>query len=107
MPSATTGITPFYANKGYHPNLTVHPEHDLASTRMCDFVTDLDELHQELRKHISDAQCRYQLLADSRRLLAPEFKTGSQAFVKAQFFHMTQPSKKLSEKFLGPYEIIA
>ena len=30
--SATTGITPFFANKGYHPNLTVHPERDLAST---------------------------------------------------------------------------
>src|SRR5882724_6127825 len=30
-PSATTGITPFFANKGYHPNLTVHPECDLAS----------------------------------------------------------------------------
>src|SRR5882724_261641 len=26
--SATTGITPFFANKGYHPNLTVHPECD-------------------------------------------------------------------------------
>ena len=36
-----------------------------------------------------------------------EFKTGSQAFVKAQFFHTTRPSKKLSEQFLGPYELIA
>jgi hypothetical protein len=25
-PSATTGISPFFANKGYHPNLMVHPE---------------------------------------------------------------------------------
>ena len=107
MPSATTGITPFFANKGYHPNLTVHPERDLASARTRDFVTDLDELHQELRKHILDAQRQYQLSADSRRLPAPEFKTGSQAFVKAQFFRTTRPSKKLSEKFLGPYEIIA
>ena len=88
-PSATTGITPFFADKGYHPNLTVHPKRNLASTRARDFVTDLDELHQELWKHISDAQCRYQLSADSRRLPAPEFKTGSQAFVKAQFFHTT------------------
>ena len=64
-PSATTGITPFFANKGYHPNLTVHPEHDLASARACNFVTDLNELHQELRKHILDAQRRYQLSADS------------------------------------------
>src|SRR6266481_1186669 len=65
MPSATTRITPFYANKGYHPNVTVHPEHDLASARACDFITDLDELHQELKTHIADAQCRYQTTADS------------------------------------------
>ena len=25
-PSATTGVSPFYANKGYHPNITVYPE---------------------------------------------------------------------------------
>jgi hypothetical protein len=31
-PSATTGISPFFANKGYHLNLTVHPEWDLASS---------------------------------------------------------------------------
>src|SRR5712664_4594317 len=47
-PSATTGITPFFANKGYHPNITVHPERDLASARARDFVTDLDKLHQQL-----------------------------------------------------------
>ena len=30
-PSAMTSITPFYANKGYHLNITVHPKHDLTS----------------------------------------------------------------------------
>jgi len=25
-PSATTGVFPFFANKGYHPNLSVYPE---------------------------------------------------------------------------------
>jgi hypothetical protein len=25
-PHATTGISPFFANKGYNPNITVHPE---------------------------------------------------------------------------------
>jgi len=32
---------------------------------------------------------------------------GDKVFVKAQFFRTTQPSKKLSEKYLRPYEIIA
>ena len=26
--SATTGVSPFFANKGYHLNITVHPEHE-------------------------------------------------------------------------------
>ena len=30
-PSATTGVSPFFANKGYHPDLTIHPEQELAS----------------------------------------------------------------------------
>ena len=58
MPSATTGTSPFFANKGYHPNLTVHPERDLASSRAHNFIVDLDELHQELKLAISEAQVK-------------------------------------------------
>ena len=39
-------------------------------------------------------------------MTAPEFKVGDSAFVKAKYFCTTRPSKKLSEKNLGPYEII-
>ena len=106
-PSSTTGISPFFANKGYHPNLTIHPEHDLASSHAKDLVVDLDELHKELKSTIAEAQLRYQGPADSRRSPAPDFIVGQQAFVKAKFFWTTQPSQKLSEKFLGPFEILA
>ena len=53
------------------------------------------------------AQLWYQGTTDVHRLPAPEFLIGSWAFVKAQFFHTTHPSKKLADKFLGPYEVIA
>jgi len=52
------------------------------------------------------AQKRYQGPADARRSPAPDFKVGDQVFVKAKYFRSTQPSKKLSEKNLGPYPII-
>ena len=55
-PSATTGISPFFANKGYHPNITVHPERDFVSIRACEFAVDLDELHSALKDHIREAQ---------------------------------------------------
>ena len=106
-PSATTTVTPFYANKGYHPNLTIHQERELCSSRTKEFVTDLNELHQHLREHMAEAQLQYQGTADASRIPAPEFLIRSQAYVKAQFFCTTHPSKKLADKFLGPYEVIA
>jgi len=52
-PSATTSITLFFSNKGYHPKPHCHPKCDPASTYPHDFVTDLNELHQQLRQHIA------------------------------------------------------
>ena len=105
--SATTGISPFFANKGYHLNITIHPKCNIASSQTCDFAIDLDELQSTLKAEISTAQQRYQKSADARHSPAPDFKVGDKVFVKAQFFRTTRPSKKLSEKYLGPYKIIA
>jgi len=106
-PSATTGISPFFANKGYHPNLSVYPERDIASSRARDFVIDLDELQSTLKKEIANAQEKYKPSADTRRQRPPDFQAGQSVFVKSQYFRTTRPSKKLSKKYLGPYEIIA
>jgi len=27
--SATTGVSPFFTNKGYHPNITVYPKYNI------------------------------------------------------------------------------
>ena len=40
-------------------------------------------------------------------MVPPAFTICQQAFVKAKFFHTTSPSKKLSDKFLGPFKILA
>ena len=106
-PSATARISPFYANKGYHPNISIHPERELASGKAWEFTIDLDELHTTLKGQIRTAQSRYQTSANAHHAPPPSFPTGSHAFVKAQFFHTTWPSKKLAEKYLGPLEVIA
>ena len=31
-PNATTGISPFFSNKGYHPSISVHLDQDLVSS---------------------------------------------------------------------------
>jgi len=56
---------------------------------------------------MANAQLRYQGPADAKHTPAPDFKVGDQVYVKAKYFWSTRPSKKLSEKNLGPYTIIA
>ena len=56
---------------------------------------------------MTNAQLCYQGPADTKRSPAPDFKVGDQVYMKAKYFRSTRPSKKLSEKNLGPYPIIA
>ena len=105
--SATTSVSPFFANKEYHLNITVHPEHNIASSWARNFAIDLDEWQGTLKAEISAAQQHYQKSADAQCSSAPDFKVSDKVFVKAQFFWTTQPSKKLSKKYLGLYKIIA
>ena len=105
--NATTRVSPFFANKGYDPAITIHPEYELASSHAHQFFTDLSELHEELRKAILSSQEQYQRSADKNRIPPPNFKVGDKVYVKAKFFRTTWPTKKLAKKYLSPYEIIA
>ena len=88
-PNAMTGLSPFYANKGYHPNLSIHPKQDVASTQAQDYTVDLDELHQQLHSHISDTQKRYSASADKHQTPPLDFKIGDQVFIKSDNIRTT------------------
>jgi len=83
--SATTSVSPFFTNKEYHPNITVHLEHDIASSQACDFTIDLDELQSTLKAEISMVQQYYQKSADVQHSPASDFEVGDKVFIKAQF----------------------
>ena len=42
--STMTSVSPFFTNKGYHPNITVHSKHNIASSQAYNFAIDLNEL---------------------------------------------------------------
>ena len=47
-PSSTTGVSPFFANKGYNLAFTVYSKYELASMKAQELVANLQELHSEL-----------------------------------------------------------
>jgi len=82
-PSATTGVSSFFTNKGYHLNITVHPECNIAFSQACNFAVDLNELQSTLKAEISAVQQCYQKSTDIQRSPTSDFKVGDKVFVKA------------------------
>ncbi len=105
--NTSTGISPFFANKGYHPNITVQPECDIASAWAHDFVVNLDELHQFLCDEITQMQSRCKIQVDKHWNLAPPFKKGTKSSLVPSISRTTCPTAKFTEKFLGPFKIIS
>src|SRR5260221_9916704 len=85
----TTGVSPFFANKGYHPSLVVEPNIQVSSIGAQCFISDLDNLHLELKWSIVKAQECYQKYADKHCSPAPPLKIGDQVYVKAKYFCTT------------------
>ena len=104
-PSATTGVSPFCANKDYHPRLQVHSLQDLLSKNACFFADKLATVHSELKDVILEAQKYYQVLTNAHRLMPLNYQIGDQVFVLTKFLWTMQPSRKLAKRFLGPFTI--
>src|SRR5258708_3564562 len=84
--NATTGVSPFFANKGYHPEITSDPQAKTSLAEAQTFVADLECVQAELKENITQAQERYQKNADKHRAEAPELNIGDQAYVRVKFF---------------------
>src|SRR5260370_41527292 len=104
--NAMMGVSPFFVNKGYHPEFTADPQANTSSAEVQTFMADLEHIQAELKENIAQAQERYQKNVDKHRAEAPKLKVSDQAYVKVKFFRTRQPSRKLSEKNLGPFDII-
>ena len=104
--SSATGTTPFFANKGYHPELPTYPNCLSTSHATHQFVTNLADVHARLRKNLSITQQCTQLSTDSARTPAPILNIGDKVFLCTEFIHTTRPSRKLADKYLGPFKII-
>src|SRR5260370_12878665 len=72
--NATMGVSPFFANKSYHPEITVDLQAASTSTEAEQFVTNLSELQDMLKENIEKPQEHYQKNADHNRVEAPNMK---------------------------------
>jgi len=67
---------------------------------------NLEELHNVLCEQILEAQACHQVAADRNRLPPPIIRIRDCVFVRAKYIPTARPTQKLTDKNLGPFEVI-
>jgi hypothetical protein len=102
---SATQVTPFFANKGFHPKLEVSLE-AVPSENAHQMAADLKELHEYLREQIRITIEQYSSATSQRRLPIPNFQIGDNVWLDARNIRTKRPSKKLDHRRLGPFPLV-
>jgi transposase InsO family protein len=113
--SETTKVTPFYAVYGQHPRMGHEPPQatrrlpapqQLDVAKADQFADAMKELTNLLHDELKLAQADYANQADRTRFPAPAFQEGDRVWLDTRNLKMDRPSRKLAEKYIGPFKII-
>ena len=93
--SASTRVSPFFANYGYHPRCTVTVATGCGNPAAEDFADKLKAVHEELALQLKTAQGRYKSQFDRHTTPTPPFFVGDKVWLSRRNIKTKRPSRKL------------
>src|SRR5258708_11309681 len=90
--NVTTGVSPFFANKGYHPEFTVDLQVKTSLAEAEAFVADLECIQVEVKENIAQAQERDRKNPDKPTMHSPHPKITTQHPLNANSSHTRHPT---------------
>ena len=109
---ASTRMTPFFANYGYHPEMQFKLPREIRETRgearvrseraADSFAEKLREAHARLKDNLIVAQERQSRNAGGKEM---KFDVGDSVWLATRHIRSTRPSKKLDYKRTGPFKV--
>ena len=70
------------------------------------FAERMKKLHEEAKAALGQAAEEMKRYADRKRAEVPKYKKGDKVMISTKDLKLERPSRKLSELWIGPYEII-
>ena len=106
----TTKVTPFFANKGFHPRIGFEPTRPPIGANANElnadaFATCIEEIQNVLRNHMLLAQADYEKHANCHRGTAPQYREGDLVWLDTRNLFTKQPCQKLENRRAGPYPV--
>ena len=103
---AVTGVSPFYANYGQHPNIENDPRGlKPIAERARISVKKLQSLHKALQRELLRITKTTTKQANKKRSEGPDLQEGEMVYLRRKNIKTTKTSEKLDHVKLGPYKI--
>jgi hypothetical protein len=113
--NSSTGMSPFFANAGYHPRMSFGPPRPTTATMSntlkasnkegTDFASKMQEITDLLRTNMLSAQAAQERFANANRSPAPAYRVGDMVLLSTRNINSARPTKKFDQKYLGPFRV--
>ena len=111
----STGISPFFANYGFHPRMGVEPSSpcppQISMAARAEFfnANSIADRFQKIldfaKSNIALAQETQEYYANQSRAEAPRYKVGDKVWLDTRNIKTERPAKKLDDKYKGPFTV--
>jgi len=99
------GITPFYANYGFHPAATNPPTEGPLNPASTVYAHWMKAVYEDSREGLKAAQERMRRYADPARKDPPAYQVGDLVMLNGRNIKTRRPTRKLDHKNHGPFQI--
>jgi len=103
--TAGNGMSPFYANYGFHPVATKTASTEPPNPASQIYAHWMHAVHNKSRKGLEEAQERMRRYTDPTRTKPPVYQVGDLVMLNGHNMKMRRPSRKLDHKNHGPFQI--
>ncbi|MBW0468656.1 hypothetical protein O181_008371 [Austropuccinia psidii MF-1] len=101
---SSTKQSPFFIVYGRNPSFdSIHISQELPAGNLS---TKLQSIHQLVKEELESEISRFKNYADRNRTIPPDFQLGDKLWLTSKNIKTTRPTKKLSERCLGPFEVL-
>ncbi|MBW0572586.1 hypothetical protein O181_112301 [Austropuccinia psidii MF-1] len=101
---SSTKKSPFFTIYGRNPSFdSIHISQDKPSKRLS---TKLQSLQQVVKEELKSAIKHFKKYSDGNRAIPPDFQPGNKVWLSSKNIKTTRPTKKLSERWLAPFEVL-
>ena len=102
--SDTTGLTPFFANYGKHPELFHTPKPGPNAQKTMVTISDMTKLHEKMVDAIIHSNNKIETRMNSQKM-AFQLKEGDKMYFFIKNFKTKKPNKKLDHVKIKPFLI--